>query len=56
MFAIIYIYYAMTDSYWALIDVAYGGPPSVTWVQCPGSHFGLIPSFGGGRGEGAYNR
>ena len=48
MFTIIYIYYAMTDIYWALIDVAYGGPHSVTLVHCPYSYFGLIPTQGGG--------
>ena len=44
----------MTDSYWALIDVAYGGSPSVTWVLCPSGHLSLIPSRGGkegGRGQ-----
>ena len=48
MFTIIYIYYAMTDIYWALIDVAYGGPHSVTLVHCPYSYFGLIRPQGGG--------
>ena len=40
----------MTDIYWALIDVAYGGPHSVTLVHCPYSYFGLIPTQGGGIG------
>ena len=42
----------MTDSYWVPIDIAYGGPPSVTLALCPGGQFGLIPSL---EKSGAYN-